>query len=215
MMAQAGWDSLYPQLVQAGISDPRVLEVMASIPREAFIEPHLHGEAYTDRALPIACGQTISQPVVVGLMTQALALTGVEKVLEIGTGSGYQAAILSRLCRRLYTLERHRDLHTAATALFQSLRLRNITTLLGDGWKGWPEQGPFDRIIVTAAADEIPMALADQLSLGGIMVIPVGEQYHDQQMLRIYRSEDGFHVEEMFPVRFVPMVRGLAMPGRY
>lgn len=210
-----GWDTLYPQLLAAGVSDARVLEAMASIPRESFLAPHQYGEAYTDRALPIACGQTISQPIVVGLMTQALMLTGQEKVLEVGTGSGYQAAILSRLCRRLYSLERHRDLHTTATARFQDLRLRNITTLLGDGWRGWPEQGPFDRIIVTAAADEIPQTLTEQLTVGGIMVIPVGEQYQDQQMLRIYRSEQGFHVEELFPVRFVPMVRGLATGGRY
>lgn len=215
MQEGTGWESLYPQLLQAGVTDGRVLEAMAAIPRDYFVAPHHAAEAYADRALPIECGQTISQPIVVGLMTQALSLSGQEKVLEIGTGSGYQAAVLSGLCRRLYSVERHRTLHNTATARFQALRLRNIATLLGDGWRGWPEQAPFDRIIVTAAADEIPEALTNQLTVGGIMVIPVGEQYEDQQMLRVYRSEEGLHVETLFPVRFVPMVHGLAPGGRY
>jgi protein-L-isoaspartate(D-aspartate) O-methyltransferase len=188
---------------------------MEAIPREAFVPPGQQPEAYSDRALPIACGQTISQPVVVGLMTQALSVEKTHKVLEVGTGSGYQAAILSRLCRRLYSIERHRELHSSASQRFEALRLRNITTLLGDGWKGWAEQGPFDRIIVTAAADEIPQTLVDQLSVGGVMVAPIGEQYQDQEVLRIVRQEDGVFYDSLFPVRFVPMVRGLAAGARW
>lgn len=202
-------------LQAAGVTDSQVLAAMEAIPREAFVAPSHQGDAYSDRALPIACGQTISQPVVVGLMTQALTVEPNHKVLEIGTGSGYQAAVLSRLCRRLYSIERHRELHSTATRRFETLRLRNITTVLGDGWKGWPEQGPFDRIIVTAAADEIPQALVDQLAEGGVMVIPVGAQYQGQEILRVFRQPDGVFYESLFPVRFVPMVRGLAAGARW
>jgi protein-L-isoaspartate(D-aspartate) O-methyltransferase len=207
--------SFLHHLQAAGVTDPQVLAAMEAIPREAFVPPGQQPEAYSDRALPIACGQTISQPVVVGLMTQALSVEKTHKVLEVGTGSGYQAAILSRLCRRLYSIERHRELHSSASQRFEALRLRNITTLLGDGWKGWAEQGPFDRIIVTAAADEIPQTLVDQLSIGGVMVAPIGEQYQDQEVLRIVRQEDGVFYDSLFPVRFVPMVRGLAAGARW
>lgn len=203
------------QLQQAGVSDPVVLAAMEAIPREQFVSPSMLSSAYEDRALPIACGQTISQPPVVGLMTQALEVDRTHKVLEIGTGSGYQAAVLSRLCRRLYSVERHRDLQKTAEVRFADLRLRNITTLHGDGWRGWPEQGPFDRIIVTAAAEEVPQALVDQLAIGGVMVLPVGAQYQDQQMIRLIRDEQTIHTEVLFPVRFVPMVHGLAAGSRY
>lgn len=211
MSSDPRWARLIMELRHAGVSDTRVLSAMERIPRQRFVAIDTIEEAFDNRALPIACGQTISQPLIVGLMTQALELDDRCKVLEIGTGSGYQAAVLSRLCRRLYSLERHRDLHTSAENLFSELGLRNITTRLGDGWKGWPEQAPFDRIIVTAAAPEIPMALAEQLGIGGIMVIPVGPEYETQSLIRLRRDESGFTAETLFDVRFVPMVHGLAV----
>lgn len=207
-------ESFLEGLHAAGVHDERVLAAIAQVPREMFMAPHYGKEAYADRALPIACGQTISQPVVVALMTQALELEARDKVFEVGTGSGYQAAVLSLLCRRVYSIERHRELHVSAGQLLTRLGLRNVTTLLGDGWKGWPELGPYDRIIVTAAADEVPEALLGQLKIGGIMVVPVGEQYSDQVMMRLRRTASGIVSERLFPVRFVPMVHGLAAGAR-
>lgn len=211
MNSDPRWARLIMELRHAGVNDTRVLSAMERIPRERFVPPELSEEAFDNRALPIACGQTISQPVVVGLMTQALEVGDRAKVLEIGTGSGYQAAVLSKLCRRVYSLERHRGLHAAAERLFSELGLHNITTRLADGWKGWAEQAPFDRIIVTAAAPEIPMALAEQLAIGGIMVIPVGPEYETQTLVRVRREAEGFTTEALFPVRFVPMLHGLAV----
>ena len=204
---------LIMRLRRAGISDTNVLSAIERIPREAFVPASFQDQAYEDRTLPIGHGQTLSQPRVVALMTQALAIDRRIKVLEIGTGSGYQAAVLSRLCRRLYTIERHRELQRAAERRFQELRLHNITARLGDGAKGWPEQAPFARIMVTAAAAEIPESLVDQLAPGGIMVVPVGRPGADQALLRVTRNEDGFHEEILGGVRFVPLLEGLPSDG--
>ena len=201
------------ELRSAGISDARVLGAIEKTPREMFVPESFQDQAYENVALPIGSAQTISQPYVVALMSERLELTGREKVLEIGTGSGYQTAILARLARRVFTIERHRALVRAAEQRFAALRLGNIVTLYGDGSKGWPEQAPFDRIIVTAAAREIPAALLDQLSPGGVMVLPVGADYHDQRLVRVRRSEAGFENEELTWVRFVPLVTGLPRPG--
>lgn len=214
MSEDARWARLIMDLRQAGVTDLRVLEALERVPRDAFVEPSLLGDAFDNRALPIGCGQTISQPLVVGLMTQALEVGDRMKVLEIGTGSGYQASVLSRLCRRVYSIERHRALLLTAQQRFAALGIHNVTTLLGDGWKGWPEQAPFDRIIVTAAAAEIPDALKDQLAVGGIMVIPVGAEYETQELLRIRKTEQGLDVHTLFPVRFVPMLHGVPPSGR-
>ncbi len=206
---------LIMELRRVGISDTTVLSAIERIPREAFVPASFRDQAYEDRTLPIGRGQTLSRPRVVALMTQALDTDRRMKVLEVGTGSGYQAAVLSRLCRRLYTIERHRELQRTAERRFQALRLHNITGRLGDGAKGWPEQAPFARIMVTAAVEEVPAALLDQLAPGGIMVVPVGRQGRDQALLRVRRSEDGFHEDSLGRVRFVPLVADLAdgMPG--
>ncbi|MGQ0675914.1 MAG: protein-L-isoaspartate(D-aspartate) O-methyltransferase [Rhodospirillales bacterium] len=190
----------------AGICDTRVLSAIERVPREEFLPPPFQHQACENVALPIGHGQTVSQPTVVARMTQALELTDRHKVLEIGTGSGYQTAVLARLARRVYTIERHRPLLAEAERRLESLRLRNVTTRAGDGSKGWPEQAPFDRIIVTCAAPFPPHPLAAQLGTGGVMMIPVGEQKRDQRIMRIRRMDDGFHVEDLWTVRFVPLV---------
>ena len=204
---------LLMELRRAGIFDARVLGAIEKTPRELFVPDSFQDQAYENVALPIDDGQTVSQPYIVALMTEKLELTGREKVLEIGTGSGYQAAILSRLARRVFTVERHRRLVRDAERRFAALRLNNIITRFADGAKGWPEQAPFDRIIVTAAAQKIPEPLLDQLAPGGILVLPVGAEYHDQRLLRVRRDEAGFATEELAPVRFVPLVPGLPRPG--
>jgi protein-L-isoaspartate(D-aspartate) O-methyltransferase len=190
----------------AGIADTRVLAAIERVPREAFLPPPFQHQANENVALPIGHGQTVSQPAVVARMSEALEVTDRHKVLEIGTGSGYQTAVLARLARRVYTIERHRPLLAEAERRLESLRLRNVTARAGDGSKGWPEQAPFDRIIVTCAAPFPPQPLAAQLCLGGVMVIPVGEPKRDQRVMRIRRAEDGFHVEDLWTVRFVPLV---------
>ena len=200
---------LVMELRSAGVTDTRVLSAIERIPREEFTPPSFRDQAYEDTALPIGHGQTLSQPSVVGLMTQALEVGPRMKVLEVGTGSGYQAAILSLLCRRLYTIERHRPLLDEAEARFKRLRLHNITSRHGDGWAGWPEQAPFDRIILTAAPSDIPTVLLDQLSVGGIMVLPVGTEKRAQRLVRIRRTDSGIVQEDIGAVRFVPMVHGL------
>ncbi len=192
-----------------GVTEARVLAAMERIDRGAFVRGLFAGRAYDDMPLPIACGQTISQPSVVGLMTQALELGGREKVLEIGTGSGYQAAILSQLARRVYTIDRHRRLVQEAEGVFASLGLTNITAITADGSRGLPEQAPFDRILVTAAAEDPPGPLLAQLRIGGIMVLPVGQSGAVQTLIRVTREEKGFDYQEMRPVRFVPLVEGL------
>ena len=201
---------LVMQLRSAGISDTAVLSAIERIPREAFVPRNFRDQAYENMALPIGCGQTLSQPQVVAVMTQALAAVRHSKVLEIGTGSGYQAAVLSRICRRVYTIERYRDLLSIAEKRFQALRLHNITARPGDGWEGWTQQAPFDRIIVTAAPPEVPARLADQLSEGGIMIVPVGRSGRDQRLVRVSRDEAGVLSEEdLGAIRFVPMVPGM------
>jgi protein-L-isoaspartate(D-aspartate) O-methyltransferase len=199
---------LLMRLREAGIHDTAVLSAIEKVPRELFVAAGFEDQAYEDRALPIDCGQTISQPRIVAAMTQALAVAPSHTVLEIGTGSGYQAAVLARLCRRLYTVERHADLLRAATARFAALGLHRIVTRLGDGAKGWPEQAPFDRILVTAAAEEIPAPLIAQLHPDGVLVLPVGRDGRNQTLMRVRRKEDGYVSEEMFPVRFVPLLPG-------
>ena len=185
-----------------GVTDPRVLGAMERIDRGEFVRGHFEDRAYDDTPLPIQCGQTISQPSVVGLMTQALNPGPRDTVLEVGTGSGYQAAVLSGLCRRVYTVERHRRLVTEAQALFDKLRLSNITVRLADGSFGLPEQAPFDRIIVTAAAEDPPGPLLAQLKIGGIMVVPVGQSDAVQTLIRVNRTEAGFDYHELRQVRF-------------
>ena len=200
---------LIMELRRQGLADTAVLAAIERIPRETFVPPTFHDQAYEDRALPIGHGQTVSQPAVVAVMTQALGVTRQMKVLEIGTGSGYQAAVLSRLCRRLYTVERIAPLLEEAEARFAALRLHNITTRLVDGQVGWPEQAPFTRIIATAVAAEVPSLLADQLAeSGGCMVLPIGVRGRPQQLLRITRSPEGFHEEPLGEVRFVPLLDG-------
>ena len=204
---------LIMNLRTAGITDISVLNAMERVPREIFIPKQMHDQAYEDIALPIGRGQTISQPYIVAAMTQALELSDRIKVLEIGTGSGYQTCILSRLCRRVYSIERHRPLLAGAEQIFNELKLRNITAIAGDGMKGWPQQAPFDRIIVTAAAlDRPPQALLDQLSIGGIMIIPVGRA--GSQVLRRYKKEadETYAVKDLMPVRFVPLLPDIARP---
>jgi protein-L-isoaspartate(D-aspartate) O-methyltransferase len=196
-----------------GVTDARVLTAMEKIDRGLFIKGTFADRAYEDMPLPIAYGQTISQPSVVGLMTQALRLTGREKVLEVGTGSGYQAAILSQLARRVYTVDRHRGLVNEATRIFRDLDLTNITALAADGSFGLPDQAPFDRIIVTAAAEDPPGPLLAQLKPGGIMIVPVGQSDTVQSLIRVERTETGFDYEELLPVRFVPLVEGLGRDG--
>ena len=201
---------LIMQLRSAGISDTAVLSAIERIPREAFVPKSFQDQAYENMALPIGHGQTLSQPQVVALMSQALKAEARGKVLEIGTGSGYQAAILSRICRRVYSIERHRELLVMAEERFRALRLHNITSRTGDGWKGWREQAPFERIIVTAAPPRLPEVLLDQLAPEGIMVLPLGSSSRIQQLLRITRDEAGtFHEEDLGAVRFVPLVAGL------
>jgi protein-L-isoaspartate(D-aspartate) O-methyltransferase len=192
-----------------GVTDARVLTAMERIDRGLFVKGIFAMRAYEDMPLPIACGQTISQPSVVGLMTQALAVSPRDTVLEVGTGSGYQAAILSDLARRVYTVDRFRRLTREAAELFRQMNLTNITTITADGSHGLPDQAPFDRILVTAAAEDPPGPLLAQLKPGGIMVLPVGQSDAVQSLIKVTRTEKGFDYEELRPVRFVPLVEGL------
>ncbi len=192
-----------------GITDARVLTAMERTDRALFVKGHFADRAYEDMPLPIACGQTISQPSVVGLMTQALQVQPRDKVLEVGTGSGYQAVILSHLARRVYTVDRHKRLMSDARRIFEGLDITNITAITADGSFGLPDQAPFDRILVTAAAEDPPGPLLAQLKVGGIMVLPVGQSDSVQTLIRVTRSEAGFDYEELRPVRFVPLLEGL------
>lgn len=201
--------TLLNKLKEQGITDEIVLEVIGDIPREDFIPDFLRSQAYENAALPIESEQTISQPYIVAYMTQELRVTKNHKVLEIGTGSGYQAAVLAKLCKRLFTIERHMPLFKGAEEMFKKLRLYNITTLFGNGMKGWKEQQPFDRIMVTAAGEEIPDELLYQLKNGGIMIIPVGAQDETQHVVRITRNGDDFDVKTLLPVKFVPLLSGI------
>ena len=178
-------------LRQRGVTDAHVLEAMEAIDRGIFVKGIFADRAYEDMPLPIASGQTISQPSIVGLMTQALEITPKSKVLEVGTGSGYQAAILAKLARRVYTIDRHRSLVMDSRKLFERLGLNNITVIAGDGSFGLPEQAPFDRIVVTAAAEDPPGPLLAQLAIGGIMVLPVGQSDAVQTLLKVRRLDSG------------------------
>jgi len=208
-----GSDTEKAQLIlslrQQGITDMRILNAIEAIPRERFVPPALAHKAYEDTALPIAGGQTISQPFIVAYMTQALDVGPRHKVLEIGTGSGYQAAVLCKLCRRVYTVERRRALMREAEQRLHDLRLHNVVTRLGDGAKGWPEQAPFERIMVTAAAAEVPLSLVEQLADGGLMVLPVGPVHGNQEIWRVRREGADAVYEKLMPVRFVPLVAGI------
>ena len=190
-----------------GVVEADVLSAMERVPRELFVPTALSQHAYENASLPIALEQTISQPYIVARMTAALELTGRERVLEIGTGSGYQAAILSFLCRRVYSIERLRPLLVEAENRFRKLRITNVTSKFGDGAKGWPEGAPFDRVILTCAPPEIPATLLNQLKTGGIMVAPEGRD-REQSLVVIRRTEEGIERRELLPVRFVPLVEG-------
>jgi protein-L-isoaspartate(D-aspartate) O-methyltransferase len=192
-----------------GVTDGRVLTAMERVDRGLFVKGIFAARAYEDMPLPIACGQTISQPSVVGLMTQALNVGPRDTVLEIGTGSGYQAAILAQLARRVYTVDRWRRLVREASDIFRQLGLVNVTAMTSDGSFGLPDQAPFDRILVTAAAEDAPGPLLQQLKPGGIMVLPVGQSDAVQHLIKVTRGEKGFDYEELRPVRFVPLVEGL------
>ena len=200
--------NLIMYLRKQGIHDTRVLRAMELMPRVPFVQEAFIEQAYEDSALPIACGQTISQPFIVAYMTQKLGVEPDDKVLEIGTGSGYQAAVLSHLCRHIYTIERYKDLQKGASKQFDKLGIKNVTTIIGDGWLGWPPQAPFDRIIVTAAAPSVPEALLEQLKVGGRMILPLGETRETQFLTQIDKTEDGMEQTELIPVRFVPLVKG-------
>jgi protein-L-isoaspartate(D-aspartate) O-methyltransferase len=193
-----------------GVTDARVLTAMENVDRGTFVKGIFADRAYEDMPLPIACGQTISQPSVVGLMTQALDIQPRDTVLEVGTGSGYQAAILSKLARRVYTIDRHRQLVREARTIFEALDLSNVTALSGDGSHGLPDQAPFDRILVTAASEDPPGPLLAQLKIGGIMVVPVGQSDAVQSLIRVNRTETGYDYHELRAVRFVPLLEGIA-----
>lgn len=193
------------QLIARGIKDQRLIDAMLKIPRHLFVEEAMAANSYSDSPLPIGEKQTISQPFMVALMTEQLQLTGKEDVLEIGTGSGYQAAVLATLARRVYTMERFRTLALRARKVLDSLHLMNVNLRIDDGSEGWPENAPFDAIIVTAGAPEIPQLLLQQLAVGGRLVIPVGSQ-SEQVLKRITRTADGFHTEQSVGCRFVKLV---------
>ena len=199
------------QLRRRGIHDRRVLAAMAKVPRQRFLAPPIRCEAYADRALTIDCGQTISQPYIVSLMTQALELSGPETVLEIGTGSGYQTAILAELVQEVISIERHNELSERAASVLSSLGYQNVTLVVADGTLGWPNRSPFDRIIATAAAADYPPALFSQLTEEGVLVIPLGGR--DHQTLQVIRKVAGQpHPTNLSDCRFVPLVGAHGWP---
>jgi protein-L-isoaspartate(D-aspartate) O-methyltransferase len=197
-------------LRRRGIADQAVLRAMDEVPRERFVEPTFTDSAYADQALPIACGQTISQPYVVAYMTEQLKMESRHRVLEVGTGSGYQAAVLSHLAREVVSVERYRTLAEEARARLKALGYENVDIVVGDGFAGVPDRAPYDRIIVTAAAETIPEALLDQLADGGIMILPLGSHDGSQHIIKLTKSVTGIRRENLIPVRFVPMLPGKA-----
>lgn len=210
---------LIMELRKRGITDNRVLGVIERTPRDLFVDAPFADNAYSNTALPIACGQTISQPYIIAYITQHLDLGENMRVLEIGTGSGYQAAILSPLCRRVYTIERHRPLLDQAKQRFRALNLHNVVPRHGDGFAGWPEQAPFDRIVLSCAVPKVPPILIEQLKMGGLLIAPVGNvpksdglgsaESFSQQLTKMIRTETGVREEVLIPVLFVPMLSGL------
>ena len=197
-------------LRQRGIVDQAVLRAMDEVPREHFVDTLQAGSAYADQALPIACGQTISQPYVVAYMTEQLAVGPSHRVLEVGTGSGYQAAVLSRLAREVVSVERYRTLADVARGRLATLGYRNVDVVLGDGLVGLPARAPFDRILVTAAAEEIPQALTEQLAEGGIMVLPLGRHGGPQELVKLTKTHGEIGRQNLIAVRFVPLLPGRA-----
>ena len=197
-------------LRRRGIADQAVLRAMDEVPRGQFVEAGFADSAYADQALPIACGQTISQPYVVAYMTEQLALRPHHRVLEVGTGSGYQAAVLSRLAREVVSIERYRTLADTARKRLAALGYDNVEVIAGDGFAGVPARAPFDRIVVTAAADKIPQALVDQLAVGGIMLLPLGPHDGTQHLVKLTKTETGVAREDLIAVRFVPLLPGQA-----
>lgn len=197
-------------LRRRGIGDQAVLRALGEVPREQFVEDEFSGNAYADHALPIACGQTISQPYVVAYMTEQLALRPHHRVLEVGTGSGYQAAILSRLAGKVFSIERYRTLAEVARARLQALGFENVEVIVGDGYAGLPRQAPFDRILVTAAAEAVPPALVEQLGEGGVMLLPLGPHRGPQHIVKLTKTETGLQRENLIAVRFVPLLPGQA-----
>ena len=203
--------NLIMALRRHGVTDARVLSAIETTPRELFVPEIFHDRAYENIALPIDAGQSISQPFIVAFMTVALNLTARQRVLEVGTGTGYQTAVLSQLARRVFSIERHASLLRGAENRFRKLRLINVDTMAGDGTRGWVEQAPFDRIIVTAAAaKEPPEDLLNQLAVKGLMVIPVDRGSDGQVLVRVKRTSRGFHSTDLVPVRFVPLLEGVA-----
>ena len=203
--AAARQNMVKTQLIPRGIVDPRVLAVMRTVPRHRFVPSHLWDQAYNDYPLPIGEDQTISQPYIVALMTEILEPRETDQVLEIGMGSGYQAAILAELVAQVFTIDRMAPLVATARQVLESLGYRNIKTRLGDGTEGWPEEGPFDGIMVTAAAPQVPRPLTEQLALGGRLVIPVGDRY-SQTLTLVRRIKDGLKFEYHGGCRFVPLI---------
>ena len=205
---------LIMELRQHGITDQAVLSAIERVPRDAFIPESFRDQAYENTALPIGNGQTISQPAVVGFMTQSIELNSRMKILEIGTGCGYQAAVLARLCRRVYSIERFLELTREANARFQNLRIHNVTTKWGDGYKGWPEQGLFDRIILTAATSEVPSDLFDQMAQNSILIAPIINTNGEQTLVKYFRKNGGnWNSKKLWDVRFVPLVQGKVSNG--
>ena len=197
-------------LRRRGIGAPAVLRAMDEVPREHFVMPENIDLAYADHAMPIACGQTISQPYIVAFMTEQLQIEPQHRVLEVGTGSGYQAAVLSRLAREVISIERYRTLADTARMRLQTLGFNNVTVVVGDGFAGLPERAPFDRIIVTAAAEHVPQALVEQLADCGIMILPLGPLTQAQSLEKLTKTEEGLAREHLIAVRFVPLVPGQA-----
>jgi protein-L-isoaspartate(D-aspartate) O-methyltransferase len=197
-------------LRRRGISDQAVLRAMDEVPRDRFVEPSFANSAFADQALPIACGQTISQPYVVAYMTEQLAVRPHHRVLEVGTGSGYQAAVLSRLAREVISVERYRTLADGARERLKSLGYNNVEVVAGDGFAGVPGRAPYDRIIVTAAAETLPQTLLDQLAEDGIMILPLGSHEGSQHLIKLTKSQTGTRRENLIAVRFVPMLPGQA-----
>jgi len=197
-------------LRRRGIADQAVLRTMDEVPRERFVETIFADSAYADQALPIACGQTISQPYVVAYMTEKLGVHSQHRVLEVGTGSGYQAAVLSRLAREVVSIERYRTLADMARVRLRELGYDNVDVVVGDGFAGVPSRAPYDRIIVTAAAERLPETLLDQLANGGVMILPLGSHDGSQHLIKLTKSQTGARRENLIPVRFVPMLPGQA-----